>query len=551
MAGPIILDPADPTNNLAKGKRWDLVAKEAVHCLRQTCCYIEDPSRGWQVQDLYETPADRLDAFVGQSLQPQWERKKEMQDAWQRIVQFLRDKCFQDELILDREIKVLKVVKAGSSGKGTTLKCSSDVDLVLFLSCFYNFKEQAQYREVIIRFIQEKLDHCSRSLAYNISLLPSRVGARAPRSLSLQVQARKSSEVIQVDVLPAFNALGSFCPGTKPSPEIYEDLIKSDGHPGEFSSSFTELQKHFVKSCPPKVKSLLRLVKHWQLQYLKSKHRKVPLPSKYALELLTIYAWEMGTDESDNFEMDEAFVAVMKLLRDHEDICIYWTKYYDFQNEVVRSYIKHKLKECRPIILDPADPTNNLAKGKRWDLVAKEAVRCLRQACCYIEDPSRGWQVQRAREIQVTVKKTGEEAKILSVNPYSLIWKTKTRIKNMYDITGNLRLSFQEPDGNRQPLSSRKTLADYGIFSKVGIRVLEVFPPEIQVFVKESGDQNKPYAIDPDDSIWVLKEKIEAAGGPYVDDQILKFQGRKLKNHHSLRDLQIKDCDTIMLIRRD
>lgn len=138
----------------------------------------------------------------------------------------------------------------------------------------------------------------------------------------------------------------------------------------------------------------------------------------------------------------------------------------------------------------------------------------------------------------------------MSVDPYSPIWKMKTEIKRTFGLRGQQRLSFQEPGGARQLLSSQRTLAHYGIFSKVSIRVLETFPPEIQVFVKNSSGQSKPYAIHPDDSIYALKEKIEEAGGPYVEDQLLKFQNRKLRNHCSLSDLQIKDCDTIMLIRR-
>lgn len=71
------------------------------------------------------------------------------------------------------------------------------------------------------------------------------------------------------------------------------------------------------------------------------------LPSKYALELLTIYAWEMGTESSDSFNLDEGFVAVMELLVNYRDICIYWTKYYNFQNEVVRNFLKKQLKGDR------------------------------------------------------------------------------------------------------------------------------------------------------------------------------------------------------------
>lgn len=62
------------------------------------------------------------------------------------------------------------------------------------------------------------------------------------------------------------------------------------------------------------------------------------------------------------------------------------------------------------------------------------------------------------------------------------------------------------------------------------LQVLETFPPEMQVFMKDSSGQGKPYTIDPDDSIHDLKEKIEEAGGPYMEDQILRFRGQKLWN---------------------
>lgn len=80
--------------------------------------------------------------------------------------------------------------------------------MVLFLSCFSSFQDQAYLREGIISIIEEKLDHCSRSLAYNITVAQHRERARVPRSLTFEVQARKNSDVIRVDVLPAFNAMG-------------------------------------------------------------------------------------------------------------------------------------------------------------------------------------------------------------------------------------------------------------------------------------------------------------------------------------------------------
>lgn len=76
--------------------------------------FLPGPAEMAAAQDLCDTPGDRLDAFVKHSLQPQVAWKDELKDAGQRIEQFLRDQCFRDELILDQEVRVLKVVKVST-----------------------------------------------------------------------------------------------------------------------------------------------------------------------------------------------------------------------------------------------------------------------------------------------------------------------------------------------------------------------------------------------------------------------------------------------------
>lgn len=156
--------------------------------------------------DLYETPGDELEAFVRHILLPQRDWKEEVQDAWQRICKFLQHQCFEDELVLDQEVRVLKVVKGDSSGKGTTLNQSSDLDVILFLSCFSSFQSQQLLRDGIISFVEDKLERCGRSLAYQVKVA-SHKGPRPARSLSLQLQSKKSSRVIRMDLLPAFDVL--------------------------------------------------------------------------------------------------------------------------------------------------------------------------------------------------------------------------------------------------------------------------------------------------------------------------------------------------------
>ncbi|XP_012789724.2 2'-5'-oligoadenylate synthase-like protein 2 [Sorex araneus] len=497
-------------------------------------------------QDLYKTLAEDLGDFVEESLVPDEEWEREEQDAWHRCSTFLKNHCFQDQLVAGQEVRVLKVVKGGSYGKGTTLNHTSDVDLTLFLSCFSSFQDQADLRKDIIDFIKNQVDHYTQSLAYRFSVIP--YWGRRPRSLRFQVQATKNSNVIKVDVLPAFDVLGNASPDSKLPQEIFEKLINFEGSPGEFSSSFTVLHRHFVRTRPVKVKNLLRLVKHWwYLQHQKHKHAKVALPPKYALELLTIYAWETGTNESKKFDLAEGFRVVMELVRDYDDICIYWTKYYNFENEAVRIFIQEKLKEERPVILDPADPTNNLGRGKRWDVMAKEAAYTLQQACCSTVDP---WPVRAARDVQVKVEVPGNWVLTLMVDPYRPIFEIKKTIKEMWPLSGQQRLSFQEPGEMRKVLSNFKTLADYGLFARVTASVLVTEPGEIQVFVMDSSGHSKPYAVYPDDSISYLKEKIEEAGGPPAENQILIFPCQKVRNKRILSKLQVQDGETILLLRK-
>lgn len=59
---------------------------------------------------------------------------------------------------------------------------------------------------------------------------------------------------------------GQLVPDSRPRPQVYVDLIHSYSNAGEYSPCFTELQRNFISSRPTKLKSLIRLVKHWYQQ---------------------------------------------------------------------------------------------------------------------------------------------------------------------------------------------------------------------------------------------------------------------------------------------
>ncbi|XP_039724272.1 2'-5'-oligoadenylate synthase-like protein isoform X1 [Pteropus medius] len=501
--------------------------------------------------ELYGTTASRLDSFVAQWLQPSREWKDEVLEAVRTVEQFLREEPFQREHGLDQEVRVLKVVKVGSFGNGTALRSSTEVELVVFLSCFHSFQEEAEHHHAVLRLIWKKLWHCHDLVALGLEVIGVVQGA--PDAFVFTIQTMKTAEPITVTIVPAYRAMGHSIPNSQPHPVVYESLIEAcNSYPGNFSASFCELQRNFIKHQPTKLKSLLRLVKHWYLQYVKAKCPRAMLPPLYALELLTIYAWEMGTQEDKNFRLEEGLTTVMELLQEYDLLCIYWTKYYTFQNPVIEDFVRKQLKRERPIILDPADPTHNVAKGYRWDIVAQRANQCLKQDCCYDdkENPIPSWNIKRARDIQVTVEQWGYPDLILRVNPYESIKKVKEKIRQSRGYMGLQRLSFQIPGGERQLLSSRSSLADFGIFSNIPIYLLETVSPEIQVFVKNPGGESHAYAIDPNSFILSLKQQIQDRQGLLRKQQLLKFQGQVLQDWSAFGSYGIEDSDTLILSKK-
>ncbi|XP_013375937.1 PREDICTED: 2'-5'-oligoadenylate synthase-like protein isoform X2 [Chinchilla lanigera] len=371
-------------------------------------------------QELYGTPASRLDSFVSQWLQPTRKWKEEVLEVVRTVEQFLRQEFFHWEQGLDQEVRVLKVVKVGCFANGTVIRGTTDVELVVFLSCFHSFQEEAKHHQAVLRLLRKKAYSCQDLLALGLNDLS--VAQGVPDTLVFTIQARETEEPIGITIVPAYRVLGPSVPNSQVPPEVYVSLIKACGYPGNFSPSFSELQRNFVKHQPTKLKSLLRLVKHWYQQ--------------------------------------------------------------------------------------------------------------------------------RARDIQLTVEQWGHYDLIIRMNPYESVMKVKEKIRQIRDYAGLQRLSFQEPGGERQLLSSHSSLAYYGIFSDTHICLLVTVSPEIQVFVKNPDGRSHAYAIHPYHLILGLKQRIEDRQGLPSKQQQLEFQGQVLQDWFDFASYGIQDSDTIILTKK-
>ncbi|KFP16354.1 2'-5'-oligoadenylate synthase-like 2, partial [Egretta garzetta] len=486
--------------------------------------------------------ANRLDGWIAETLQPSTDFCKQVKQTVKQICDFLKEDCFETN------IHVHKTVKGGSAGKGTALRNNSDADVVLFLSYFSSYEEQKQKRSYILDLIERRLHACRQRLTFTVDISEPRYKGpgNTPRSLSLTLCSKETLESIEVDILPAYDALGPVSRDAPPDARVFVELLNAHSDPGEFSPCFTELQKMFVKRYPAKLKNLLRLVKYWYKQMLKPQYPSADLPPKYALELLTIYAWEEGTGSCESFVMAEGFRTVLELLCQHREICIYWETYYSLQHSQIGAHVKELLRSPRPIILDPADPTGILGQGKNWDLVAQEAARHRSLPCV---NTARPWDVQTARTVKIEVKQLMGTSLSMTVSPGTTVWQLKEKIEQAWGIPWyRQRLAQQEPSS--VVLQDDKTLATYGIFYSTTLLLLQTESQAMEVFVKDDKNRTTTYTVQPTDTVQELKEQIHRRQGPLANQQRLTYGSRELEDQHTLAHYNIQPRSTIFMLLR-
>ncbi|CAO2629264.1 2'-5'-oligoadenylate synthase 2 [Lemmus lemmus] len=352
-------------------------------------------------------PANKLKDFIHTKLKPSEECLKLIDEDVDAISDFLRS-----ELPVRGVAKVRPrfETEGGSTAKGTALKCGSDADIVVFLSSLKSYDSQKEERSLFVREIRRQLEVFQKTQELEVKFEISKW--TAPRVLSFTLKSRSLNESVDFDVLPAYDALFApmsgqqhdFTSRTKAYKDLIALCISSGIKGGEFSTCFTELQRKFIKSRPTKLKSLIRLVKHWYKQCERKMKPKASLRRKYALELLTVYAWEHGSGMED-FDTAEGFRTVLDLVIKYRQLCIFWTANYNFEDELIRTFLLTQIQKTRPVILDPADPTGDVGGGDHWHwhLLAKEANEWLSSLCF---EPQSGDSGQRVQPWKVPVVQT-------------------------------------------------------------------------------------------------------------------------------------------------
>ncbi|XP_076778780.1 inactive 2'-5'-oligoadenylate synthase 1D-like [Arvicanthis niloticus] len=328
-------------------------------------------------EDLSSTAACELDKYIEDHLLPDTTFLTGVRADIDFISAFLKERCFQGAA---HPVRVSRVVMGGSYDEHTALKGRSEANMVVLFNNLTSFEDQLNWHGEFLEEIQKHLCQLQQEKQFKVKFEFQSSERPNSRSLSFKLNSPELQQEMEFDVHPAYDALYELRNykhlGWDVYNIIYAQLISECtalNKEGEFSMCFIDLQQKFLRDQPPELWNVIRMVKHWY-QLCKEKLRK-PLPPVYALELLTVYAWECGVKDRSGLHVAQCFRSVLDLITDYLSLLVYWRWCCEFKHEI-SDYLNRQLQKDRPVILDPADPTWNVAGSNKqaWHLLANEAM---------------------------------------------------------------------------------------------------------------------------------------------------------------------------------
>ncbi|XP_028412303.1 2'-5'-oligoadenylate synthase 3-like isoform X2 [Dendronephthya gigantea] len=289
--------------------------------------------------------AKNLNKFISETLQPTKKFNKEMK----KIVKLICD-------LLQKRERPDQNVKGGSQGKGTAVKEYCDIDLVMILNDVKDAQDLQKQLPKIKEEVKEKLRRYASAHIVPNSLTDT--------TFSVKFSVQGTNGNIDVDLLPTFKF--------EDLQDLYQRMLKDMDYADYYSAALVQQQVDFVEEYPPNVKNLIRLVKYWKKEMVEPSSASRRIPNSYLMELITIHLWEENTEDSDGkFDTLKAFHGVMEALMDYESLNVIWTENYS-END-----IPSEIKDQRPLVMDPANPTNNVCENFEWEEIKEEAKRVL------------------------------------------------------------------------------------------------------------------------------------------------------------------------------
>ncbi|CCD83268.1 2',5'-oligoadenylate synthetase [Squirrelpox virus] len=329
--------------------------------------------------DLYRVSAAHLEGFVRSRLLDDAGVRRRVKWLAFALADFLRRRC--EDGPDDFPWVSLVVDKAFPPGGREEERVYRARLTVLFSRRLTGFEGHAARAREIAAELRDSLEDFRRLIAPIRVEAPPQLEDDGVVTFAAYASPR---ERLEFEVAVAFDAVKSVEPRNVGS-EVYVRLISEcerEKTPGAFRHCFAYLRQHFFRDRPVKLKWLVALLRYWFSLCQEKIGDQLPDPA--VLDLLAVYAWEAGCGKV-RFDLAEGFGTVLRLITHYRTLTVHWTRYYDTSHPTVDQCLRSQLAGFGPVVLDPADPTLNVAgtNAAAWARLAREAERWLGARCLW------------------------------------------------------------------------------------------------------------------------------------------------------------------------
>ena len=155
-------------------------------------------------------------------------------------------------------------------------------------------------------------------------------------------------------------------------PVFFDDLTERDRECWRVACTQKAVDfVHLISSKQPLAKAVVRIAKYWRDTVIGDWPVKSRPPS-FLLELLVFHA--LGSKECDFIEC--GFIEFLRCVGDFKSLYVTWSPEW-FEDDQLPEEV---LIDEPPLVLDPTDPHNNVAKRvELWEVLANKAAVTLKQ----------------------------------------------------------------------------------------------------------------------------------------------------------------------------
>jgi tRNA nucleotidyltransferase (CCA-adding enzyme) len=275
-----------------------------------------------------------LSQYVSDVLMPTRDQVSSIPSKINKIANVIKD---------NTNLPLNKIILGGSYEKGTMLKHNLDVDLVLVFN-----KEPGISRnwKALIEKIYDKIKSAFKNKKKELG-----------ENIAVHLKFKEQNKIINFDIIPSYNVNSPLQMASVKNSKMYQGI-----------TSLWHIKYWKQKKNIRYITETVMLLKDWRNEHLKDEH-EVRLKS-FHMEIIAAYAYKYRLENKYTIEtfLISCFKSIQGMIDGAPIFPVDW-EYFDESSIINKHY-------DRPVLIDPANPKDNLLEG----LSAKDARKIKSEA---------------------------------------------------------------------------------------------------------------------------------------------------------------------------